>query len=144
MLMYKISLGDRSSTVDKLYISTPRGVFDLKNKSLNGTIILSDKDYAKALLTGLKRLLAEKLINVEKVQISSTLSKRDRFHRKTDRTESKIDKSNETVISVDVPQEEPAQEEPVQEEPVQEEVKPEHIVIVDDVPAPKSKSKKKK
>ena len=42
MVTYKIHTGINGNSVDRIYVSTPKGVFNLKNKALGGVIELSE------------------------------------------------------------------------------------------------------
>ena len=125
MVTYKIHTGINGNSVDRIYVSTPKGVFNLKNRALGGIIELSENDFAKAMNTGLKQLIAKGLVKVETVNIVNLFNK-----------------------EAEAPVQEPVAEEKSVEEPVEEAIEekktPERIVIVDDVPESKAKSKKRK
>ena len=148
--MYKIQLDKNGTILKKVFISLPKGVFDLKAVNFSGTMNIDSDAYIYAMKHGLRDLLRNEIVKITVMPVKS-------FGNKQLRKVSAVKASKKSVINEPakeakadqvVSKDEPVTEEiPVVEEPVEvhSEQAIESAEVVEEVSEqPKKKSKKKK
>lgn len=141
--MYKIQLGRNGTILKKVFISLPKGVFDLKAVNFSGTMNIDSDAYIYAMKHGLKDLLRNEVVKVTVKPVKQFTNKAARKFT----TEKKPEKP--VTVEQSVSEVKPVTEEiQVVEESVEtpsEQVIEQSPEVVEEVSEqPKKKSKKKK
>ena len=141
--MYKIQLDRNGTILKKVFISLPKGVFDLKAANFSGTINIDSDAYIYAMKHGLKDLLRNEVVKVTVMPVKQFTNKAARKLT----TEKKVEKP--VIVEQPVSEVKPAVEE-IQvveksvETPSEQTVEQAPEVIEEVSEQPKKKSKKKK
>lgn len=149
--MYKIQLGKNGTILKKVFISLPKGVFDLKAANFSGTMNIDSDAYIYAMKHGLKDLMRNEIVKITVMPVKSFGNKQ--LRKVSAMKASKKSVVNEPVkeakVEQAVPEGEPVTEEtPTVEEPAEVNVEQgieQTLEAVEEVSEqPKKKSKKKK
>ncbi|MBP5594675.1 MAG: hypothetical protein J6Y02_04775 [Pseudobutyrivibrio sp.] len=138
MNSYQILLGKNSASVKKVYISLPKGIYDLKLQGIKG-MQLDRNNYMYAFAHGLKDLINLSIVDVVPKPVVNKEAKGIKLvsaiKKEAKETKKEINEAPRSPVVENVP------EEPVVEESIVEEA------IIEETPSeeqPKKKSKKKK
>jgi len=130
---YQILLGKNSASVKKVYISLPKGIYDLKLQGIKG-MQLDRNNYMYAFVHGLKDLINLSIVDVISKPVVNKEAKGIKLvsaiKKEAKETKQEINEVPKSPVVENVP------EEPVVEEAIIEETPSEE--------QPKKKSKKKK
>ena len=136
---YQISLGKNSASVKKVYISLPKGIYDLKLQGAKG-IQLDRNDYMYAFAHGLKDMINLSIVDViskpvvnkeaKGIKLVSAIKKEAKEAKEAKETKKEINEAPEAPVVENVPEEPSVEEAIIEETPSEEQ--------------PKKKSKKKK